>query len=195
MWSSAAGVTRRFFRTNPRLDVSMNGSESIPSISGSRKSRPGRAFVFPAVQKLFPEQAWASRSGFSAPGDEHQLQRTKKSATEERIVSRCGRSASQFQSSVPRSEKRLPGREQHDSEDNSATRKRTAAPRTGERLHEQNFISPSDDPLRWSGEWPSSPLINYEYRRSSTKRAPARRDDPPSLCFVVAGRAYPKVDL
>src|SRR5947207_11622680 len=135
MWSSAAGVTRRFFRTDPRFDVSMNGSESTPSVSGSRKSRPGRAFVFPAVQKLFPEQAWASRSRFSVPGNEHQLQRTKESATDERIVSWCGISASQFQSSVPRSEKRLHGREQRDSEENSATRKRTAAPRTGERLH------------------------------------------------------------
>src|SRR5881394_494616 len=86
MWSSAAGVTRRFFRTDPRFDVSMNGSESTPSVSGSRKSRPGRAVVFPAVQKLFPEQAWVSRSGFSAPGNEHQLQRTKESATDERIA-------------------------------------------------------------------------------------------------------------
>ena len=31
----------------------------------------------------------------------------------------------------------------------------------------------------------SSPLKNYEYRRSSRKREPARRDD----------RAYPEVDL
>ncbi len=130
MWSSAAGVTRRFFRTDPRFDVSMNGSESTPSVSGSRKSRPGRAFMFPQVQKLFPEQAWASRWRFSPPGSENQLRRTKESATEERIVSWCGRSASQFQSSVPRSEKRLHGREQRDPEENSGTTNRRAPSRT-----------------------------------------------------------------
>jgi hypothetical protein len=144
-WFSAAGETRRFFRTDPRFDVSMNGSEMVPSVSGSRNRVRGGLLCSRKRRNHSPSKC-------ALRGRDFPLWGTKISSGGPKRAPRRKESAPGVEHEHRSSKALFHEAKNASTEENSGTGKRTAAPRNGERLHEQNFISRLPKRPRRKGE-------------------------------------------